>query len=392
MQAHNDLPTHIGRYEIQAALARGGMGMVYLAWDPHMQRQVVVKVLRMELYHNPEMRQRFELEARLLALLEHPAIVPIYDVGGTNHSASGTDSSANGGAHSASETSQSVDQEGQQPFLVMRYLPGGTLAERLEHGPLPLEQVLELLLRLAPALDLAHSQGIIHRDLKPSNILFDQEGNPCITDFGVARVLSLQPRLTQESVPGTVAYMSPEQIQNSGEIDGRSDVYALGVMLFEMLCGRLPFDSDNPFELARMHLEQAAPSLETLEPDLPHGIDAILYRALAKSPSQRFPSAGSLALALEALLAGAAPDPANEATGALPPIPQQPQSAGLAKSAGPGENDRARPHGKATGSAPRFGGRVCASCGFHVPAEAAACPQCGGKQLLPETRLGQPKK
>ena len=155
-----DMPTEkFGRYEIKGELGRGGMASVFHAYDPRFERDVAIKVLPREFLHDPQFRARFEREAKMVALLEHPAIVPVYDFG---------------------------EEEG-QPYIVMRYMSGGSLADKVKEGSLPVNEVVKMISRLAPALDAAHSRGIIHRDLKPGNILYDQYGNAFLSDFGIAR-------------------------------------------------------------------------------------------------------------------------------------------------------------------------------------------------------------
>ncbi len=208
----------LGRYEIQSEIGRGGMANVYLAYDPRFRRQVAVKVLAPQLLAHPILTTRFEREARLIATIEHPAIVPVYDFG---------------------------EQDGQL-YLVLRYMAGGPLSAKLSSGPLPLASTIQILSQLGPALDVVHARGIVHRDLKPGNILFDGFGNPALSDFGIAFLAEATVQLTGEGVIGTPAYMSPEQVQGDVELDGRSDIYALGVILYEMLTGRQPYRSSTP--------------------------------------------------------------------------------------------------------------------------------------------------
>jgi len=256
----------IGRYEIKAELGRGGMATVFHAYDPRFKRDVAVKVLPREFLHDLTFRERFEREAQTIATLEHQAIVPVYDFG---------------------------EEEG-QPYLVMRYMPGGSLADRLAHGALSTQEVTQILTRLAPALDKAHSQGIIHRDLKPANILFDDEGNPYLSDFGIAKLVEATAALTGSAIIGTPAYMSPEQAKGE-EVDGRSDVYGLAVLLFEMLTGDLPYEADTPMGLAVKHITEPVPRILTVKPDLPFEIEAVMNKALAKEPDERFSTAGKMA-------------------------------------------------------------------------------------------------
>ena len=192
-------PEKIGRYEIKAELGRGGMATVYHGYDPRFEREVAVKVLPSELLHSdPQFKLRFEREAKIIAQLEHPSIVPVYDVG----------------------------DEGGQPYFVMRYMNGGSLSERIKQKVMSVDEAARILGQIAPGMDEAHSKGIVHRDLKPSNILFDGKGVPYISDFGIAKISRAQvSNVTGSGIIGTPAYMAPEQA--SGEtVDGRTDIYA----------------------------------------------------------------------------------------------------------------------------------------------------------------------
>lgn len=287
------------RYEIRSELGRGGMATVYLAHDPYVRRDVALKVLPREYLHDPTFRTRFQREAQLVAALEHPAIVPIYDFG----------------------------EENGQPFLVMRHMHGGSLADRLAHGPLPFPEVVRVIQRLASGLDRAHQQGIIHRDLKPANILFDQYRDAFLSDFGIAKLASeTSGRLTSANqVVGTLAYMSPEQAQGM-KLDRRSDIYTLGTVLFQMLTGRLPFESETPMGMAVKHITETVPNVHRLRPGLPAGVETIIAKAMAKDPAQRYQVAGHMAHDLAALLPGPSspyPYPAPViSTASTPPEPQ----------------------------------------------------------------------
>ncbi|RMG89981.1 MAG: serine/threonine protein kinase, partial [Chloroflexi bacterium] len=249
------------------------MSTVYLAHDPHFERDVAIKLLPHELLHHPTFRRRFEREAKIVASLDHPAIVPVYDFG---------------------------EHDG-QPFLVMRFMPGGSLADRIKAGPIPLMEVARIITRLATALDEIHLRGIVHRDLKPSNILFDQRDEPYISDFGTAKMVYGDTKLTETGgAVGTPAYMSPEQIQGESNIDNRSDIYSLGVILFEMLAGKHPYESDTPLGLAVKHIFEPVPHILDTNPDLPVGCQAIISRAMAKNREERFPTVSSMAEALAA--------------------------------------------------------------------------------------------
>jgi serine/threonine protein kinase len=264
-------PKTIARYEIQSEIGRGGMATVYLANDPNFERKVAIKLVSINLQENPVFRTRFEREARLIARIEHPAIVPVYDFG---------------------------EQE-KQPYLVMRYMAGGSLSEKIGGQMMSLEDAARIFSQIAPALDAVHAQGIVHRDLKPGNILFDDFGNAAIGDFGIAHLNDATIDLTGSALIGTPAYMSPEQVQGDKKLDGRSDVYALGVILFEMLTGQSPFRATTPMSVALKHLTEPIPSILSLRSDLPANIDFVLKKALAKDREIRYATASDMAQALQ---------------------------------------------------------------------------------------------
>ncbi len=264
-------PQKFGRYEIKAELGRGGMAVVYRAYDARFKRDVALKVLPSQLLGEAALRTRFEREAQMIASLEHPAIVPVYDFG---------------------------DEEG-QPYLVMRYMPGGSLADRLEQGPMSSAETLHIISRLASALDQVHAHGIVHRDLKPANVLFDQYGEAYLSDFGIARLSESSASLTGESIVGTPAYMSPEQGRGEPDIDGRTDLYALGVILFQMLAGKQPYQATTPIGVVMKHITEPIPSLREARPDLPYTFDQVIGTAMAKERSERFPTGSDLLSALE---------------------------------------------------------------------------------------------
>ncbi|MCP4416998.1 MAG: protein kinase [Chloroflexi bacterium] len=262
------LPATIGRYEIKALLGRGGMAIVYRAFDPYMKRPIAIKVLSKNRRYDDSLRSRFKRESRMVASLNHSAIVPVYDFG----------------------------EENEQPFLVMRYMEGRSLRDCLGKEPMGLDKVALLLTQIAPALDSTHSHKIIHRDMKPSNILFDGENKAYLADFGLAKFAEgVYTTLTQnDGMVGTPAYMSPEQIRGQMHLDGRTDIYALGVILFEMLTGQLPFAADSRFPIALMHLSDPVPAVHTLNSTLPESISHIIMQAMAKDREDRFNAATEL--------------------------------------------------------------------------------------------------
>lgn len=267
---------HIGRYQIKSEQGRGGMATVYHAYDPRFGRDVAIKVLPPQFLHDPMFRERFDREAHTIAALEHSAIVPVYDFGEDNN----------------------------LPYLVMRFMTGGSLASRLRSGPLSLADSAAIIQRVAAALDEAHRHGIIHRDLKPGNILFDQYGDAFLSDFGIAKLTEATAALTGSAIIGTPAYMSPEQARGEPDVDGRSDIYSLGVILFEMLSGQAPYDADTPMGIAIKHILDPVPLIRSINPDLPDEVEGIIARALAKDPNHRFQTAGEMAAALTAVAAG----------------------------------------------------------------------------------------
>lgn len=265
----------IGRYLIKAELKRGGMSTVYLAHDPLFERDVAIKLLPQEMLDKPTLRARFDREARIVASLDHPAIVPVYDFG----------------------------EKEEQPYIVLRFMVGGSLEDMLHQGPLALPETAHAITRLALALDEVHTKGIVHRDLKPSNILFDQRHEAFISDFGIVRLNTAGARLTSTGdAIGTPAYMSPEQIRGDRMLDGRSDIYALGVILFEMLAGKHPYDTQTPMGVAVKHITAPVPPIHHFQPDLPPEIQAILAKAMAKEPDDRYQTAGEMAEAVQMLL------------------------------------------------------------------------------------------
>ncbi len=279
----------IGRYEVKGEIGRGGMASVVKAYDPRFERDVAIKLLPAEFLHDPQFRARFEREAKTIAMLEHPAIVPVYDFG----------------------------EEQGVPYIVMRYMSGGSLSDRIIRGPAPNKEVMDFFNRLAPALDAAHSHGVIHRDLKPGNILYDQYGNSFLSDFGIARI-SQNPSaatLTGGNILGTPAYMSPEQVQGDKEIDGRSDLYAMGVILYQLLTGSAPYQATTPARVMMMHILEPVPVLAKSRPDLPPQVQQVLNKCMAKDPNDRYATCADMAHALEDAFKGIGltPDSAPDA-------------------------------------------------------------------------------
>jgi len=267
----------LGPYEILSAVGAGGMGEVYRARDTRLDRIVAIKVLPPHLADKPELRERFEREARTIASLNHPHICVLHDIG---------------------------HQEGTD-FLVLEYLEGETLAERLKKGPLPLEQVLQYAIEIADALDKAHRKGITHRDLKPGNIMLTKSGAKLL-DFGLAKLrqettptpnISLsklptanEPATAVGTILGTLQYMAPEQLEGK-EADARTDIFAFGVVVYEMATGKKAFEGNSQASLIAKILESDPPAISSLQPMTPPSLDRIVKRCIAKDPDERWQSA-----------------------------------------------------------------------------------------------------
>lgn len=282
--------TLLDRYEVLGLIGEGGMATVYRARDTRLKRDVAVKVMLPALIRDLTVRKRFEHEAQTIANLRHPNILTVYDYGQTDDG---------------------------RLYLVVDYVEGGTLQDRLE-GPLPPEKVVEIVAQVADALDYAHRQGLIHRDVKPNNILIDREGRPLLADFGLAKPIQTDKNLTADGVMmGTPNYMAPEQALGLS-IDGRADVYALGVMLFELLTGQHPYTGQTSIGVILKHVSEPMPSLTALNPDIPPALEQIVERATLKSPEGRYQRAADMACALRAALS---PDAAAPASSGPPPPP-----------------------------------------------------------------------
>ncbi len=252
----------LGPYQIIQQIGKGGMATVYKAYHPSMDRYVALKVVSDQLIENTDMLKRFQQEARLIAKLEHPHILPVHDYGETDG----------------------------VPYMVMRFLEAGTLKDRLTAGPLSLPEIDRIFSQLADALHYAHENGVIHRDIKPSNAMLDKRGDIFLTDFGIAKLLESSAHMTATgAITGTPAYMSPEQAQGQ-KADQRSDVYSLGIVLYEMLVGRVPFEAETPLAVIFKQIQEPPPPLSVVRPDLPVEIEPVLLRALSKSREYRYAS------------------------------------------------------------------------------------------------------
>ena len=283
--------TRFGRYETTEVLGRGGMAVVYRAVDTTTEREVAVKVLSSHLVApgvDSTLQARFEREIKLAARLEHPHVAGVLDVG----------------------------VEGEQPYIVMRLLKGGSLQDRLRLGPLSVAETVRIVQEVGSALDEAHRQGIVHRDIKPSNLLFDQQGNAYVSDFGVARLIdSPDPLTVSAGVVGTPAYMSPEQLKGL-PLTGRSDQYALCLVAFQALTARLPFEGTTA-QMILQHLQEPLPSVRRYHNGLSLGFERVLARAAAKDPAARYATCSEFAAALATAAAEAPPLAASVSGSAL---------------------------------------------------------------------------
>src|SRR5579859_1705744 len=303
----------IGQYEIVALLGSGGMASVYRAHQRYSggaERDVALKVIDPRLAQSEEFIARFDREARTLVSLSHPHILKAFDFG----------------------------QDQGIVYLVMELMSGGSLVDLMRAATPPFDLVIRLVDQVGSALDYAHKRGIIHRDLKPHNVLLDEEHNAFLTDFGIIKLLSGNTALTHSgTVIGTPMYMAPEQWEG-GEIDARSDLYALGVIIFEMLTGQAPFGGDTPLRIGYQHVNKLPPLARDLRPELPPDVDRVIQMALAKNPADRYPSAAAQAADLRAALTGqtviaspievqATPKQPDHATSPTQSLPSEPKMA-----------------------------------------------------------------
>lgn len=268
----------VGPYQILEQLGQGGMATVYKAYHPALDRYVALKALHPAFMEDPNFLERFRREARVVARLDHPNIVPVYDFS---------------------------EHEG-RPYLVMKFVEGETLKARLQRGPLTLDEIGRIAEAVGAALTYAHEQGVLHRDVKPSNVLLSTDGRIYLTDFGLARIAQAgESTLSSDRLLGTPQYISPEQALGKGDLDARTDIYAFGVMLYEMLLGRVPYNADTPYAIIHDHIYAPLPRPRDLNPNLPPALERVLLKALAKQPEDRFADVPALMEALQQALAEA---------------------------------------------------------------------------------------
>src|SRR5918999_1608553 len=286
------------RYTLLDVLGGGGMARVYLAHDNVLDREVALKVMREYYADDENFVERFRREAKNAAALNHPDIVQVYDQG---HTKDGT------------------------YYIAMEYVPGGTLKERMaEEGPLDPREAAGIASRVADALAVAHARGIVHRDIKPQNVLLSATGEAKVADFGIARAASSKTITETNLVLGTSAYMSPEQVRGD-RVSPASDLYSLGVVLYEMLTGRLPYAADNPLATAMKHLDEPPRRPGEANPAVPEGLDALSAKLLAKDPGDRYASAAELAEDLRRVRDGLPPLAAGPTYETTAPLREEPE-------------------------------------------------------------------
>jgi serine/threonine-protein kinase len=256
-----------GPYRIIEQLGQGGMATVYKAYHASLDRYVALKVLHPAFQLDQTFTTRFQREARVVARLEHPNIVPIYD----------------------------YSEHESRPFLVMKYIEGDTLKARLNQGPLTSEEIERVVNSVGSALAYAHNQGILHRDVKPSNVMISKDGVMYLADFGLARIAEAgESTMSSDSIMGTPQYISPEQAMGKKDLDARTDIYSFGVMLYELVVGQVPFNADTPFSIIHDHIYKPLPLPMKVNPNVPEPVQRVLLRALAKDRLDRYTSTEEL--------------------------------------------------------------------------------------------------
>jgi serine/threonine protein kinase len=285
-----------GAYRIVEPLGEGGMATVFKAYQANMERHVAIKVLPRQLAADPQFQGRFQQEALVVAKLQHPHILPVFDFGESDGCA----------------------------YLVMPLVESGSLKGLLQGRPLPLGQVRDLISQVGDALDYAHSRGLVHRDIKPGNVLLDGRGNCLLADFGIAKIIEATAHFTATGgTVGTPAYMSPEQGRGDA-VDARTDVYALGVVLYEMVTGQVPFEAETPVAVIFKHIEEPLPKPRALNPSLPEAVERVIVKALAKDPQERYASAGEMVRALQAAIPTDRGELASRVKPSVPPTTMPP--------------------------------------------------------------------
>jgi len=250
----------VGPYQIEDQLGKGGMATVYKAYHPALDRYVAIKIMDAALSKEPGFLERFRREARAIARLDNSHIVPVYD----------------------------FDEHNKQPYIVLKFIDGRTLRDRMKASPLSKSEILRIVSSVGKGLQYAHNRGILHRDTKPSNVLIANDGKVYLTDFGLARIAESASILTGDMIVGTPHYISPEQAMNSENIDEGTDIYSFGVMIYEMIVGCLPFEADTVFSVIEDHIYKPPPLPTSIKPNLSPEIEQVLLKALAKRRDERY--------------------------------------------------------------------------------------------------------
>lgn len=250
----------VGPYQIQEQLGQGGMAIVFKAYHSDLERYVALKVMDAALSKEPGFLERFRREARVIANLDNPRIVPVYG----------------------------FDEHNKQPYIVLKFIDGQTLRSRMQTSPLSKTEILKIVMSVGNGLQYAHNRGILHRDIKPSNVLISNDGRVYLTDFGLARILEGTSSLTGDMIVGTPHYISPEQAMNAEKIDEGTDIYSFGVMIYEMVVGCLPFEADTAFSVIEDHIYKLPPPPTSINPNLSPEIEQVILKALAKQRDDRF--------------------------------------------------------------------------------------------------------
>ncbi|GAB1469145.1 hypothetical protein MASR2M66_00210 [Chloroflexota bacterium] len=263
---------NVGPYQVMEQLGQGGMATVYKAYHAALDRYVALKVLHQAFNEDSSFIVRFQREARVVARLEHPNIVPVYDY---------------------------AEHEG-RPYLVMKYIEGDTLKARMNSGALSAAEIEQVVESVGAALGHAHRQGVLHRDIKPSNVLISKDNVMYLADFGLARIAQDgESTLSSDSIMGTPQYISPEQAMGNKELDGKTDIYSLGVMLYEMVVGQVPFNADTPFSIIHDHIYTPLPLPRSINPRVPEAVERVLLKALAKNSLDRYETVEDLVTAFK---------------------------------------------------------------------------------------------
>ncbi|MFN8560642.1 MAG: serine/threonine-protein kinase [Anaerolineae bacterium] len=306
----------VGSYEIVSLLGQGGMATVYRAYHARLNRQVAIKMIHPTYLDDQSWIARFEREAQIIAALEHPNIVPVYD----------------------------FSEHAGEPYLVMKLIEGSTLKAMLANGALRIEDILSIAAPVAQALDYAHGQGVLHRDIKPSNLMLDRQMTPYLTDFGLARIaVAGDSTISKDMLMGTPYYIAPEQALKNGKVDYRADLYSFGVVLYELLVGKVPFSSGTPYSIINDHVTEPLPMPSSLNPEIPPAVEMVLLKALAKDPDDRYDSAAAMVEELRRSVQASTPQIMKLSAGAS----RLPSSVVEQVTPPPGENQRRQSHAEA---------------------------------------------